>query len=418
MSSAKLLQNVDLLLGESFELVRGTDLLIESGKILGIGSSYDEVRSDITRFDCKNMLAIPGFINAHTHIGDTVAKDLKVGSTLEELVHPITGAKTRILKKTSNNKLIQGMVATIGDMIACGTTTFVDFREGGLIGVELLRKALGNNPEIRAIVLGRPVIDVDPNREDAKNNIGNGLQNHVIEEFHQTLESCDGLGVSGPNEFTSTSLKQISRIAKSKKKLIGAHAAESSTSVRFSREHFAESEVDRAIHLLKPDFLVHLTNASSDDLNMVIKERIPIVCCPRANAILGLGVPPLSYLVTRGSLVALGTDNIMLNSPDIFREMDYTSKMIRALEENPSGIDNLEILKMVTINPSKILGVEDRVGSIEEGKDADLTILDMTKPNVVNTMDVISAIVHRVRQDNVVFVFHDGNVVKGNMERN
>ena len=91
--------------------------------------------------------------------------------------------------------------------------------------------------------------------------------------------------------------------------------------------------------------------------------------------------------------------------------------MIRAVTKNPSEIDSLEILKMVTINPSKIFGLEDQVGSIDEGKNADLVLLDMTKPNVANTMDVIGTLVHRVRQDNVASVYSNGNLVKGRFKR-
>lgn len=418
MTSAILLQNVDLLLGESFELVKTTDLLLESGKIQAIGSAYDQVRSNIARIDCKKLLAIPGFINAHTHIGDSVAMDLKIGSGLEQLVHPVSGAKTRILQKTSNRRMIEGMKSSISDMIACGITTFVDFREGGLIGAELLIEALGTDPNIRAVILGRPILDPDIEKKDAENTIRRHLSPASLEELNQVLDICDGLGVSGPNEFTSTSLNQLSTLTQRRKKLIGTHAAEASSSVEFSHEHFAESEVNRAIVQLRPNFLVHLTNASQDDIRMVIREKIPVICCPRANAILGLGFPPLSDLVRRGSLVSLGTDNVMLNSPDILREMDFASKMIRAVTKNPSEIDSLEILKMVTINPAKIFGLEDHVGSIDEGKNADLVLLDMTKPNVANTMDVIGTIVHRVRQDNVASVFFNGNLVKGSFKRN
>ncbi len=418
MSSAKLLQNVDLLLGESFELVKTTDLLLESGKIRGIGSSYDRVRSNTTRIDCKKLLAIPGFINAHTHIGDSVAMDLGIGSGLEQLVHPVSGAKTRILSKTSHRRLIEGMKSSISDMIACGTTTFVDFREGGLIGAGLLKKALGIYPSIRAIILGRPISHLDIERGDAENTSRTHPSSDSLEELNQLLDICDGLGVSGPNEFTSASLNQLSTITQHRKKLIGTHAAEASSSVEFSHEHFAESEVNRAIAQLRPNFLVHLTNATQDDINMVIREKIPVICCPRANAILGLGFPPLSDLVRRGSLVSLGTDNVMLNSPDILREMDFTSKMMRATAKNPSEIDSLEILKMVTVNPSRIFGLEDQVGSIDEGKNADLVLLDMTKPNVTNTLDVIGTIVHRIRQDNVASVYFNGNLVKGSYKRN
>jgi len=167
MTSAILLQDLDLLLGESFELVKSTDILIESGKIQAVGSEHDQVRGNTTRIDCKNLLAIPGFINAHTHVGDSVAMDLKIGGRLEELVHPVSGAKRRILNKTSRSKLIDGMKASISDMIACGTTTFVDFREGGRIGAELLKEALGPNPHIRAIILGRPILETDIEEEQA-----------------------------------------------------------------------------------------------------------------------------------------------------------------------------------------------------------------------------------------------------------
>jgi cytosine/adenosine deaminase-related metal-dependent hydrolase len=363
--------------------------------------------------DGSGLLAIPGLINAHVHIGDSVAKDVGIGLSLRELVHPIHGLKTRVLRETREDDMYQAMAATSQDMLASGITTFADFREGGLAGVKLGIKALGKSPQ-RGIILGRPSYYF---KEEEVANESELLPDETVNELRQTIDLSGGLGVSGPNEYTKSALKQISDLCRGKNKLLAIHAAESAETTKFSLEKFSSSEVHRALHYLKPDFMIHLTKSSEEDIAELSKNKIPTVCCPRANAILGLGFPPIAELFEAQIPVALGTDNVMLNAPDMFREMDYTSRSLRAVHHDEAVIGSREIFKMATLNGAKALGLASTLGSIEEGKNADIVLLNTNTSNLRFSKDLIGSIVHRANRADVQCVMVSGEIVHGEIPK-
>lgn len=313
---ATLIEDVSLIHGEELRVINNGYIQIDDCKIAFAGETKPPISSQHSTkiLNGQGLLAIPGLIDAHTHLADSVAKDFGIGSSLEQLVHPIHGLKTMLLREASEAQVCEAIAATARNMLASGITTFADFREGGLTGVQLAQKALAGN-RVRALILGRPnyhfdrALVVDESR---------ALNPETIRELQETLEICSGLGISGANEYTDKSMKQISELAKGKGKLLGVHASESAESRRFSLERFSRSEVERVLDYLTPSFLVHLTNSTPEELQMISKNRIPVVCCPRANSILGLGFPPIPELREAGVTVALGTDNVMLNTPDMF----------------------------------------------------------------------------------------------------
>jgi len=409
-----LIENVSLLYGTELQLIENGWIQIENGRITYAGerkSSSKDVSKET--FNGRGLLAIPGLINAHTHIGDSIAKDIGIGSTLRELVHPIYGLKTRILEEAKEEQLRQAITETASDMLACGITTFADFREGGLKGVS---DVLHNLPEKRphAMILCRPDHYFTPEQiaDDERT-----MPPSVLDELRQALNMCDGLGLSGPNEYTGEAMEQMSQLAKRQEKIVAIHAAESRDSQEFSLDNFSAPEVRRVLRHMKPDFLVHLTNSTDEELIEVGSSKIPVVCCPRANSILGLGFPPITQLLRFGVMVALGTDNVMLNAPDMFREMDYTSRTIRAVQREPDAVNSRDILKMTTINAAEALGLGSTTGSLQEGKKADITFLNLNAPNLNLSKDLITSVVHRARSDNVECVIVEGQIVHGSLAR-
>ena len=148
-----LIKNISVLTGQELDYVSKTDVRIQNNKFKKIHSKIKPILKEES-VDCEGLLMIPGFINAHTHIGDSVGKDISLNNTVDEKIHPVFGAKSKILKNTSNEILGNFMKNTCHSMLRKGITTFVDFREGGLDGVILLKKVLEDVP-LRSIILGR-----------------------------------------------------------------------------------------------------------------------------------------------------------------------------------------------------------------------------------------------------------------------
>jgi len=160
---------------------------------------------------------------------------------------------------------------------------------------------------------------------------------------------------------------------------------------------------------LKPHFMVHMTYASTEDLFVVSKKTRGIVICPRANASLAEGIPKIDLMKKNGCTLALGTDNIMINSPDMFREMDYLWKVSMGLGK--IRINPKDILKMSTVNGGKIL--KKPIGVIETKKYADGIFIDKHSLDLEPMHNVHASIVHRASESSIKAVMIGGKIVHG-----
>ncbi len=393
-----LIKNISVLLGKELEFVPSINIQIKNKTFKRIQSSI-RPSSNEESIDCEGLLLIPGFINAHTHIGDSIGKDVTMSNSVDEKIHPVFGAKSKILKNTSDENLSFFMKNTCHSMIRKGITTFVDFREGGFDGVLLLKKVLSELP-IRSIILGR--MDFYQNTSEIKKNIS--FPSSKKEELDKILKKCDGLGISGANENSTSVLNYYSKTTK----LRAIHSAETKQSVSKSKKITGKSETMRALSL-KPHFLVHMTYASKGDLFSAAKKTRGIVVCPRANSSLAEGIPDIEFMQKAGCLLGLGTDNVMVNSPDMFREMDYLWKVTMGIHKK--RINPKEILKMATVNGGKIL--KKNIGVIETGSLADCIFLDKHALDIEPMHDPYAAIVHRASESTIKAVMIGGKIVYG-----
>jgi cytosine/adenosine deaminase-related metal-dependent hydrolase len=393
-----LIKNVSTLLGKELEFVSRTNVKIQNSRFKRIQPNIGPSAKEES-IDCEGLLLIPGFVNCHTHVGDSIAKDITLNSSVDNRIHPVSGIKSKILKETDPKHLKNFMKNSCYSMLNKGITTFVDFREGGLEGILLLKEVLANIP-IRSIILGR--LELYQNKDEIKNNIP--FPKNKIEELTKLLKKCDGLGISGANENSQAMLNYYSKTSK----IRAIHSSETRESVSTSKKNTGKSETMRALNL-KPHFLVHMTHASKGDLFSTAKKTRGIVICPRANASLAEGIPNIDLMKKTGCTIALGTDNVMINSPDIFREMDYLWKVSMGI--NKTRVSPREILKMATVNGGKILKKE--IGVIETGKFADGIFIEKHSLDLEPMHNVYASIVHRASESNIRAVMIGGKIVHG-----
>lgn len=403
------INNISLFFGENLEYIEKGYIIIKNGRIENVGSGDYKGSSSENTYEGQGILVIPGFVNAHTHIGDSIGKDIGVDSTFNSRIHPTHGIKNKILQKSVKKHLINFMRSSVISMMKNGIVAFADFREGGLQGIEQITEAT-SGLSIKCIRLGRPEYYYDVSQDFNQNP---KFPPDVIELIYNILNIADGLGISGANENTDNSLKEYRRIIQKeslkKKFLLGIHASESLQTEKKSITATGKSEVQRIVDNLLPNFIVHLTNASDVDIKLVARKKIGIVVCPRANGTLGVGIPKIAKMLSFGCCVAIGTDNIMINSPDMFRELDYVWKLSRTLEGGP--ISAREILKMATVNGGKILGINS--GSLMAGMSADMIFIDKTNLDISPMHDPHVSIVHRANANSILNVMINGKFVDG-----
>ncbi len=216
-----LIKNLSILSGQELNFVSNTNIKIQNQKFKKIQPKIRPSVKEVS-IDCEGLLLIPGFINAHTHIGDSIGKDVLLNNSVDKRIHPVFGIKSKILKNTSKENLANFMKNTCHSMIRKGITTFVDFREGGFDGVALLQKVLSDVP-LRSVILGRVELYQKPT--EIKKNLP--FPREKIEDLAKLLKKCDGIGISGANENSTSVLNYYSKTTK----LRAIHSSETKQSV-------------------------------------------------------------------------------------------------------------------------------------------------------------------------------------------
>jgi cytosine/adenosine deaminase-related metal-dependent hydrolase len=321
-----------VLAGPNFDPIEGR-VVVEDGTIVAVEETSTDPGDDVI---------LPAFVNAHTHVGDSIAKGAGRDRSLDELVAPPDGLKHQLLREANRDEKIDAMRRSLQYMQRGGTAAFVDFREGGVEGVAALREA-AEDLDIEAIAYGR--------------------------DEEGVLEVADGFGASGARDAEFSGFRSATREAG---KPFGIHAGERDS-----------ADINPALDL-SPDHLVHMVHAETLHLERVADAEVPVVACPRSNLVTGVGLPPLRDLVDH-TTVALGTDNVMLNGPSMFREMEFAAKCCDVADE--------EVLRMATANGAAIAGLKG--GVIEADTPARLVVIDGDSDNMVGYHDPIRAVVRR-----------------------
>ncbi|USZ67800.1 amidohydrolase family protein [Halorussus salilacus] len=320
-----------VLRGPEFDPVEGR-VVVEDGAITAI----EEESVD------SSDIVVPAFVNAHTHIGDSIAKEAGAGLSLDELVAPPDGLKHRLLRAASREEKVEAMRRSIRMMERTGTASFLEFREGGVEGVYALREA-AEGLDVDPVILGRETVEA--------------------------MEAADGFGASGARDGEFS--RERNATAR-EGKIFGIHAGERDP-----------TDINPALDL-DPDFLVHVVHPEPLHLDRIEDSEIPVAVCPRSNLVTGVGVPPIRDLHER-TTVALGTDNVMLNSPSMFREMEFAAKL--------ADVSARDVLAMATRNGAQIAGLD--CGVLAEGRPGKLLVLDGDSDNLAGAQDVVRAVVRR-----------------------
>ncbi|MBE6511360.1 MAG: chlorohydrolase [Methanobrevibacter millerae] len=308
------------------------NITVDDGIIIDISEDSKEGKI----IDVDGAIICPSFLNGHTHIGDSIIKDEGYGLSLGEMVKPPNGVKHRALASAEDEDIIESMKSTMWEMLKSGTTHFIDYREGGLKGVKLLKEASRDIP-ITPIILGRDdsFYGDDPDLSMVKSQI------------RKLLKVADGIAPSGFGEITDDVANLIVSECEKAGKISSIHVAESESTQVDSLAKFNKTEIERGVNS-NFNQLVHCTNPKNNDLDLIKNSNANLVVCPRANATLNVGIVPLNEMLNLGLRPILGTDNLMLNSPSMFRELEFTLKLMSIYYKN--YLNPSLLLQMATTN--------------------------------------------------------------------
>jgi len=313
--------------GRSADFIAG-GYIVEHGSlepctVVSADGKIEIDRSEPDRCDFRAVF-IRDLVNAHTHCGDYGLK-VPEGLSIEELVAPPDGLKHRYLAGLGESELADNMRSFDEASAAHGSASFIDFREGGAEGCRILRGCSRD-----AIILGRPV-----------------SKEYDSEEVAEILSVADGIGISSISDMDRGYLESVADQVRRERKIFAIHASER-----------VREDIDLILSL-DPAFVVHMCEATDDDMAKCAEAEVPIAVCPTSNAYFGKETPVVRMLDS-GADVMLGTDNGMLCEPDLISEANRFSALV-----SKQGGNTDEVWKALSGYSSKLLN---RTSRIEGGR--------------------------------------------------
>ena len=396
-----LIKNTNIL-SMNDDKLNNDDIYIKNGKIFKIGKIEDlEVDKVI---DGHNFITMPGFINTHTHVGMSFFRnygdDNDLMTWLNNYIFPAE-------EKLNEELVYYASLLSFAEMIKTGTTTFADMYFFEEETIKALDKA-----KLRAQI-ARGLSSPDENDYRIKECI----------ELYEKYNGKDGkIEIAlGPHAVYTTDkdyLKKIAGIAAKYKMPIHIHLSETKFENDECMKKYGQSptEVFDECGIFENRTIgAHGVHLSDGDLDTLRSKNVSILHNPSSNLKLSSGICDVRRLMNNGINVALGTDSASSNNKQsMLKEIE-----VAALISKLKSADNLkafDVLKMATINGAKALDLEDKVGTVEEGKCADLIMINIDNINHIPNNDLIASICYSTYENDISYVFIDGELVYENGE--
>lgn len=388
------------------------DVLIKGNRISEIGTDLECHADRIIEAGGKVML--PGFVQTHIHLCQTLfrgrADDMELIDWLRKRIWPLEAAH-------NEESIFYSAMLGIGELIRSGTTTILD-----------METVHHTNSAFRAIeqsgmraLSGKVMMDHGTEvplalQENTQRSLADSVD--LLEKWHGAANGrieyafCPRFVVSCTEEL----LIGVRDLAARYGVKIHTHASE-------NREEIAIVEAERGMRNIK--YLDHIGLANSnlilahsiwldDEEKRIIRDRgVKLTHCPGSNLKLASGIAEIPDLLARGIPVGIGADGAPCNNNlDMFQEMRLTA-YIQKVKHGPTVMNARTVLRMATMGGAEVLGMEDRIGSIEVGKLADLQLLDLEDFHVYPSYDAnwYSRVVYAATRGDVDTVIIDGEIV-------
>ncbi|HET6460493.1 MAG TPA: amidohydrolase [Syntrophales bacterium] len=402
-----------LTMSETMDVIDNPVIGIRDGKIAFIKRGAMNGGNPCTArklIRAHGSLIMPGLINTHTHLPMVcfrgLADDLPLMDWLHNHIFPAES------KFVTREMVYKGSMLAIAEMILSGTTTFCDayFYES-----EVARAAFDSG--IRAIV-SQGFIDFPKPTNPA--NIDDITERFISKWRPKAPLIIPALACHSPYTCSPETLISVKSAARRADVLYSIHVSETKEEVAIVREKFGKTPVQllKDMNILDDRTLaVHCIWLHDHELEILQSLNVKVSHNPESNMKLAAGCASIPIFIEKGIVVGLGTDGSASNNDlDMFREMGTAAKLHKVIQMDSTVMDAKSVLKMATINGAKALGLEDRIGSIEPGKFADLIIVDTRKPHLSPMHNYYSQLVYAASGADVKTSIIGGKIVMHNRE--
>ena len=397
-----------LTMNKTKQIIDNGVVVIKNNKIVDVGTSTILSKYKANRvIDADGGIIMPGMINTHTHASMSVFRSLadEVPDRLNRYIFPLEK------KLVSRDMVYKGALHGAVEMAKGGVTTVTDmyyFEDEVAKGV----KEIGLRGVLGETIIKYPVADAETPEEGLKY-----AENFIIEYKDDPLIT-PALAPHAPHTNTEKDLKTIDELSKKYNVPILMHVAETQKEVDFFNNKYGMSPVEYldSIGLLNDRLVAaHLIFIDDKDIELLNNRDVGISHNMGANIKSAKGVSPALKMYKKGMRVGLGTDGPMSgNTLDIITQMGYVAKLHKLVNKDRSAMPPKDVVEMATIGAARTLHMEDKIGSIEKGKLADIVIIETKSPNMVPIYDYYSALVYSASPSNVETVLVDGKLIVDN----
>jgi Cytosine deaminase and related metal-dependent hydrolases len=396
---------------------------IDNGMIVSV--SKDERKKNNFRaeyrINARGAIVIPGLIDTHIHLAQALlrgaADDLSLVEWLYKRVWPLQG------NFTERDGLVSSALCML-EMIKSGTTTFLEsglHKRYGNSGIaELLYKSGMRGAISKMVMDGKGyarasgimhegmIEDRDDCLKEAK-------------ELHKRWDGKDSgrikvwlaarsLGAVSPGLY-----REISQVARELDTGITMHLNEVREDSEYSLHEYGMLPVMhmRECGILgKRTVFAHMVWATDDEISLLSNSGSSVSHCPSSNSKLASGIARVPEMMEKGVNVSLGCDGAPCNNTyDMIREMKIASLLQKARTLDPKALRAEKVLEMATVNGASALGLQNEIGSIEEGKRADLAIIRIENEHCIPSFNPISTLVYSCSGSDVETVIIDGRII-------
>ena len=390
---------------------------VEEGVIAEVNEdSPVHINNDEEIIDAAGCVLMPGLINAHTHLYQVLLRAVWEDLPLLPWLKRIYGAAQALRPEHFYAGTMLGCI----EAIQSGVTTICE------------HNFLNPHPDcafetVRAIrdsglraVFARTIMDTGDIVPDCVREKPDQAFRHIEEIIDANKQSAALSFKTGPNtpplNTTPELLKEIKSFANEKRIGISAHVAESKSVVEFTQEKHGKSGVVEFLDDFgipgTASIFAHCVHISDREIQILKQCGTSVSHNPVSNMMLGDGVAPVVALLRHGVNVALGTDGAASNhSQDLFETMKTASLLQKVHHQDAAVIDPYTVLHMATTGGAGALGLGPRCGTIEEGKQADLILVQLDTIHNQPVNDLFSQLVHCVKASDVQTVIVNGRVL-------
>ncbi len=382
--------------------IAGGDIHVRDGAIIAIGRGV--VAPGAAVIDAANMIALPGLIDTHWHMWGSVARNMAAEDP-KNGYFLFARAVGDVFTPEDNAR---GVRLSLAEAIHGGITTVHNWSHNlpkpEFADAELAaHKAYGGRALFGYGYAGVGMVDQPVNLADLE---------RVQKQWIATSEGLTTLGICsrGPESNNADICKREWAAARKLGIRISTHMGTSAARVK-QREGVKALAADG---LLGPDvILVHDTNTSIDDIDLVAKSRTFISMSPFTEMRTGFGIPPILQMLEKGVSVSLSIDTIVLaGNADMFAIMKGMQNVGDGSKPSEFALPPRKVLEMATIEGARALGIDDRVGSLKPGKRADIILVRADDLNMGPANDPVRMIVQSAQPSNVDTTIIDGRILK------